>query len=875
MSDDGAADLPPQSRGNTHGHLVPVNDDTAPRALAPRHAADLESSGLSEATIASAGIYSGAKSAPIADVLGWGWRNGGGMVLPFRDYDSNREILSRVKPDRPRVRSRGAKKRVIKYEQPPNSGAVPYFGPRCIREQRLHDTSRSVVWVEGEKKTLLLDQLGYAAIGITGCHTWNDADKHRDGDGLTWAKAIRKYAERFVRDRHHTICFDSDTFSNDNVMLALRRLAGLLLDGGAASVRCVRVPPDTNDRDRGVGIDDFFVDHGRDETLTRTLITSAELIAPGEAVTPIPPKDPLLKLGALAWLRGAKLGSDLRLPPGFEIRRDRSLWADPPSDKPDADQRELMRLIVLPTQMIDALDGDEQRLELAYYARGKWERAIVDRKACRDARRALAELPPGVAIDSNNATLVVLWLGEYLRHNEHRMGTQRFVSKCGWQTVDDEQCFLLDAAITRDGAATTIVADDSGDRSDILAALRPRGSHEQHVDALRRAFDEDPLAAVAILGALAAPLLAPLGAPNFAINFHGDSSKGKTSIVKIGSSVFGNPSSEQWIGSWNATPVGMELRAATLSDLPLCFDEVGAGDPRMVERAIYMLINGAGKLRGAPTVSVRKTPFWRTIVLSTGEHELVDDRATTGAQIRVLQFRVSGFGNLDGAGVDALREACEKHHGHVGRRWIEALVAIEDWQPYIALFDKAKKQFRAHEPGALMQRQAVYYALLATAEHLAHTTLGFGRAGGATVRELFADIDRRREVRTASERAIEIMSQWIASEPKTFPELDFNASGGLTARTAKNIARINGVRYKKHVCFLPNELRARLDLDGISSAEVLAAWRDRGWLDVDGKHLAKKIRWDGKRVRVIAVSCEILGIDVVENAAQTSADFGE
>ena len=55
----------------------------------------------------------------------------------------------------------------------------------------------------------------------------------------------------------------------------------------------------------------------------------------------------------------------------------------------------------------------------------------------------------------------------------------------------------------------------------MLRALRPRGTYEAHIAALRSAFDEDPIAAVAILGALAAPLLSPLDAPNFAIHFPG------------------------------------------------------------------------------------------------------------------------------------------------------------------------------------------------------------------------------------------------------------------------------------------------------------------------------------------------------------------
>ncbi len=871
MSDDSGA--PKNGNGSKKkaapAHLKPVGDAT-PLTVSPKDIEDLERSGLTEETIELSRIHSEGKSPPIAEILGWKWKNGGGMVLPFFDYDSNKLLLCRVKPHQPRMRTKGAKSKPVKYEQRPGSGAIPYIGPRCIQKQMLEGMGL-VLWPEGEKKTLLLDQLGYACIGLTGCHNWNDPEKYANGDGLTWSKWLRKYAERFVRGRHHVIMFDSDCFSKDAVMLAMRRLAGLLYEGGALSVRFGRIPPDANDASRGVGIDDFFVEHGEEKT--REIIKAAELIKAGEEVTPIAPKDPLLKLNSLAWLKGANLDADLRLPPRFEIRRDRSLWQEPPIDKPEADQKEIARAAILPARMLDALVGEDQRLEIAYYARGKWHRGVIDRRAIRDARRALAELPPGAAIDSNNAPLVVLWLGEYMRHNEHRMSAKRFTNACGWQDLDDERCFMLAEPVTTSNAPT-IVPDEAGDKGEILRALKPRGTYPAHLAALRSAFAEDPIAALGILGALSAPLLKPLGAPNFAVHFYGDSSRGKTTMLKLSASVFGNPSSEGYVGSWNATPVAMELRAATLCDLPMPMDEVGAGDMKDNSRMVYMMINGIGKARGSRGLKVQRTAFWRTVVVSTGEHELVDDKANTGAQVRALQFRVSKFGDFDGARVDKIREDIEQNFGHVGLEWIKHLVAVEDWEPLRQLFARAKVLFRSKEKGSLMQRQAIYYALLATTEHIAHEVLGLGKTKGGTVREIFANADQRRELKTASERAVEVVSEWIAAEPLTFPCLDYNSTGGLIAKTVASVKKINGVRHRGHVCFLPNELRVRLAQSGISAAEVIHAWKDLGWLDVDERRTTKRLSWDNKRVRLVCVSCDALGLDAAESTeAQTRVDF--
>jgi hypothetical protein len=871
MSENGA-DRPDgaDSQPKRTSHVMAVAD-TTPRVLAPNHLADLRKSGLTDETVALAGLYSEGKSKPIADILGWRWTNGGALVFPFVDYDSRKQVMSRIKPDSPRLRP--PKNKPIKYEQAPGTGAIPYFGPRTILQQRLDNKALPLYWTEGEKKTLLLDQLGLAAFGLTGCHNFNDAQKYRDGDGLTWSKHLRKYAERFIKGRRHVIVYDSDAFENENVMLAMQRLAGLLLHDGAESVRYVRIPGDPSDKDRHIGIDDFFADSG--EEATRALIETTAVIAPGESIQPIPPQDPLAKLSALQWLRAAKLPGDLRLPPRFEVRRDRSLWCEPTADKSaDGEIKEVMRSVIVPTALLQSMteEDGEQRIEITYYSRDDWRSAIIDRRALRDARRALAELPADCAISSNNASLVVAWFDEYMRHNEHRLELRRFVGECGWHdTADGQSVFVLDKPVSHKETRTRIEADDSGDRSRILQALRPRGSLEAHTSALNHAFEADKVAAITILASLAAPLLRPLNAPNFGVHLSGDSSRGKTTKLVVASSVYGDPRNDHWLGSWNASATAIELRASTLCDLPLCFDEVGAGDRFAIDRTIYMLINGSGKSRADRAITLRKTPVWRTVVLSTGEHELASQTANTGAQVRIIQFRVSGFGTFGAAEVDSLREACERNSGQVGRKWIETITSIDDWNPYLEIFKAAKEQFRSKEDKGnnLMQRQAVYYALLALAEHIASQSIGIGKKGGQTVRELFTSPGERREIKTASTRAIELVSESIASEPDTYPALEYNPSGGLVSRAKASVRVVRGVRYRSHVYLLPDLLKERLEASGLSYAEVVASWKEAGLTDCDEGRTVKRVRWDAKRLFVVAVKYDALGLETDETAQKS------
>jgi putative DNA primase/helicase len=77
-----------------------------PRTILPHHLAELRHSGLSDATIEAAGIYSEDNHLRAAAILNW---RGGtkrlvpAIVYPYHDENGANGYL-RIKPDRPRVK---------------------------------------------------------------------------------------------------------------------------------------------------------------------------------------------------------------------------------------------------------------------------------------------------------------------------------------------------------------------------------------------------------------------------------------------------------------------------------------------------------------------------------------------------------------------------------------------------------------------------------------------------------------------------------------------------------------------------------------------------------------------------------------------------
>ena len=810
----------------------------------------METSGLTEETLAMSRAYSEPDGAAVRMMLNHKrWNGSGGIVFEYTNPAGD-PLFRRVRPDQPRTRKKGdGSVQQIKYEQPIGTGIYPYFTPRTIASGALRDTSKPLVFTEGEKKSLLLDQLGYATVGGAGVWSLHDVDFRNTDDRFRLHPALREHVE--ITGRSCVIVFDSDSADNDNVMHAARVLAAMLLEAGATRVTFAKIPPQSDGGKRGV--DDLFVEMG--EQAVRYAIDTAEPIEGASLEDPSPP------LKSFRALRDAPIDQKLRMPSGYDIERDGSLWRKPAGD---AAPSRVEREAVLIKRELEDLDTGELRVELAYRTAAGWRCAIVDRQAIADTRAAInAFAPIGLPIDSGTSASVVEWLRDLEHKNRKRTPRSPCVTQCGWRLFNGRVVFVLDEPIETGKAPSGIVFDGRGGRARLTAALRCAGDAEAHLAALDTLWkaDHSGIAATALCAAFAAPLLHCLSAPNFALHLGGDSSRGKSSILKITASIYGDPRSEEWVASWNSTAVGLEVRAATLCDLPLCIDEAGVVDEKQRERAVYMLINGTGRVRGEKTGGLRDTASWRTVVLSTGEHLLATTASNTGAQARVLQFFVHGIGDLDAAGVDALRSACEENYGHVGRRWLEFLASVEDWAPYRRALKKLVRSMQEEVSGGPKARQTAYYGLLAFTEQLLHQAFDLGTPDGSTIRRwLREEPEGQQGIESAAERALDLVQGWRRSHPGAFGELRPDASGRRTFHVPHGAREVFGYATTEAMLFVPQQLAAFLAGHGLSREVVLHEWARRGWLlSNEGKRLTHRIRAGGELVRFVALRSEVFG----------------
>jgi hypothetical protein len=574
------------------------------------------------------------------------------------------------------------------------------------------------------------------------------------------------------------------------------------------------------------------------------------------------------KLALIPAFEKAPIPPELVIPVGYSVTATGELWR-----KVGKSQALVASSIPLLRRVLTDPQTHEERLEIVFLRRRSWRSAIVERAIIsvggRDTARALGAV--GAPIEPNNAKDIAQWIASLERENEHVLPCARVVQRSGWhETEDGDPVFVLGGHVIERGdlESDRVVFDDRGDAGGVTRNMRQHGTEEGQRALIARAIAASDAIAIVVCAALAAPLLERLGAPSFAVHCVGPSSRGKTTGLTVGAGVYGCPEirgGQGWVSSWDSTSVGLEQRAQLSSDLPLCLDEAGLVSAEQRERDVYMLVGGQGRTRGAARGGLRASTSWRTVVISTGEEELVRvHEAHAGAQVRTIQVRVDGVGSLTGAEVAELGMEARQHYGWLGRAWIAALLEIEDWEPLRLRYRALERELRTvlGERSSIQQRQAEAFAVLALAAELAASLLKLEGLIGAPQR-MASDADYRIEILPEWMRALSFVSNLISSEPNAFPELE-PAHGGkrvklvdgqrqqLAARLLGYFDESHGIErnppLKRALYLVPDPMRERLADGGLSLETVARDWKREGVLVPDStakERLRRRVRLGG------------------------------
>jgi uncharacterized protein (DUF927 family) len=385
---------------------------------------------------------------------------------------------------------------------------------------------------------------------------------------------------------------------------------------------------------------------------------------------------------------------------------------------------------------------------------------------------------------------------------------------------------------------------------------------------------------LAVSTAFAGPLVDLVGGEGGGLNLYGQSSRGKTTALKVAASVWGRGASDPgFVRSWRATANAQEATAAIVTDTLLCLDEIGVAEGRDAAAAVYQLTSGVGKGRSARDGSIRAPMTWRVLTLSTGElpmaAKIAEDkqrRAYAGQAVRLLDVPADadrGYGVFDNSGPDgdparlaeALQQASLAAYGEAGPAFVQALVDLgaEQGRRLISeIIESFVAEYAPARGDGQIRRAATRLGLIAAAGELA---ISFGIMPW-----------QEGEAEAAASRAL---SDWISSRGGTEPAEDqeaiaqvrrfFEAHGesrfesvdGTEIRPVPNRAGWRRGHGAGRVWLvLPEMWRSEVcaGLDPVATARILA---ERGMLKRDKGKFQRPERTPAGQLRVYVVTAAV------------------
>lgn len=351
---------------------------------------------------------------------------------------------------------------------------------------------------------------------------------------------------------------------------------------------------------------------------------------------------------------------------------------------------------------------------------GKWKTLPAVSAAVIANKNKLIDLADyGLPVTSSNATALVDYFDAFNAQNEKICNMTYTVPRCGWHRFNDTDFFIdpRRECITTDDDKKVNVRVDS--QSQFANSLKQRGS----IKVWKRAYElakKSPVARIILAASIASILLKILGERNFLLYIHAPTRAGKTTALYLGASAIGN---DKMIRSFDATKNGLAGAAADVNDYAFLVDEKQVADNRLKEafdNLVYALANGLGRTKLNKDSTLRKLADWRTIVIMTGETQLLADNVTGGANTRLLSIAAPKE-ILSPDDCKTIRDIIKDHHGLAFPLVIDKILELGK-EKLCAIYEDIVETFVKANPN-LLNEYCRYMAVIVLADALLCTAL--------------------------------------------------------------------------------------------------------------------------------------------------------
>ena len=293
-------------------------------------------------------------------------------------------------------------------------------------------------------------------------------------------------------------------------------------------------------------------------------------------------------------------------------------------------------------------------------------------------------LNAGVYCSSTEATSTKDYMSAYLKELANAVDREKVYHRLGWQyggKNDAERLgFVLgERNISMKGEVIPCNVHQNV-RNTLKNGIHTAGSREAWTALVNQHYADPAYHAhrFFLYCSFAAPLFHISGQKSAVVAANGKSGRGKTTVLKVGSSIWGHP--EALI--LNGNPDGSTMNAmynhlGTLHSLPMMWDDTTERPGEELLRTALNISSGTGKQRMKGSDHDGKTVVWETLVLSSTNYDnvaqaLAARKGTDANLMRLLgvSFEDLPIGSTKSAADDFLR-GIAGNYGHVGLPFIQ------------------------------------------------------------------------------------------------------------------------------------------------------------------------------------------------------------
>lgn len=359
---------------------------------------------------------------------------------------------------------------------------------------------------------------------------------------------------------------------------------------------------------------------------------------------------------------------------------------------------------ILPVERLKNMETGEEQIVLAYKRNNRWDEIKVAKDVIASANKIISLSKYGISVTSENAKHLVRYLSDVENMNDDHINIQMSTAKLGWH---GEEFIPYN---------TDIIFDGDNQFRHVYDAIHECGSEDVWLNHVKKIRKSGRIEAKFMLAAsFASVLVSVLDVLPFFVDLWGTSGGGKSVSLMLACSIWANPDEHQYIGDFDSTNAGWEVKADMLNHLPMILDDTNKANEKVkenLETLVYSLCSGKGKSRSNKDLGMRRENRWKNCILTNGERPLQSYVNQGGAINRVLELEcLEGVYENPAETVRVLK----KNYGFAGKRFIEIIKAMDKDSIRAIYEDFNRKVFDENKT----QKQTMSLAAILTADKIA------------------------------------------------------------------------------------------------------------------------------------------------------------